>query len=141
KGERGRITIYEEPDPMYNYVWGADFAYGLSDKDFDACIVAKRPNHKDEPYVQVAEAHGHWGDTGFVDTLFALGMYYWGAFGVGERQVGLPALRRLYDEYGYEYLYYNRNLAQRTMRRSDMLGHHKLGNLQSDPIMPSLRKN
>src|SRR5690606_24817199 len=101
----------------------------------------KRPNHKDEPYVQVAEAHGHWGDTGFVDTLFALGMYYWGAFGVGERQVGLPALRRLYDEYGYEYLYYNRNLAQRTMRRSDMLGHHKLGNLQSDPIMPSLRKN
>src|SRR5690606_29349269 len=90
KGERGRITIYEEPDPMYNYVWGADFAYGLSDKDFDACIVAKRPNHKDEPYVQVAEAHGHWGDTGFVDTLFALGMYYWGAFGVGERQVGLP---------------------------------------------------
>lgn len=123
--EGGRITIFEPPDPeqMDNYLIGADFAAGLEGKDFDAAIVGlKTPGGQCR---QVAEAVGHWGDIFFAEVLYALGMLYFEAFIVGERQFGLPCLRRLYDEMDYTYLYHQRRESSIARRHSDLLGHHR----------------
>lgn len=123
--EGGRITIFEPPDPELagNYVMGADFAAGLVGMDYDAaCLGVKTAEGE---LRQVAEAQGHWGDIFFAEVLFMLGVLYFEAFIVGERQFGLPCLRRLYDEMGYAYMYYNREEAQRARRMSDKLGHHR----------------
>lgn len=121
----GRITIFRDPDPNEagNYVMGADFAYGLKDKDYDACtVLLRRP---DGVYEQVAEAVGRWGDVFFAETLYALGCWYYEAFLVGERQVGLPAMRRLFDEMGYTHQFRRRDDAKTGRRASDDLGHHR----------------
>lgn len=134
--DAGRITIYEPPifDEQNNYIIGADFAYGLVDKDFDAAVVGRKT--PDGQVIQVAEAHGHWGDVFFAEVLFMLGVLYFEAFIVGERQVGLPCLRRLYDEMGYGYLYHQRREDTRSRRFSDLLGHHRSA---ADTIIPNLR--
>lgn len=134
--DNGRITIYEPPifEEAANYVIGADFAYGLVGKDFDACVVGRKT--PDGQVVQVAEAHGHWGDVFFAEVLYMLGVLYFEAFIVGERQVGLPCLRRLYDEMGYGYMYYQRREDTRSRRFSDLLGHHKSA---ADTIVPNIR--
>lgn len=123
--EEGRITIYEEPDEdeAGNYLIGSDFAAGLPGKDYDSAIVGRMT--AEGPVVQVAEAHGHWGDVFFAEVLYALGVWFFEAFIVGERQFGLPALRRLYDEMGYTYLYHQRTEGSRARRMSDLLGHHR----------------
>lgn len=123
--EAGRVTVFEEPDPdeASQYVIGADFAAGLVGKDYDSAIVGRLT--ADGQVVQVAEAHGHWGDIFFAEVLYALGVWYFEAFIVGERQFGLPALRRLYDEMGYTYLYHQRGESSRSRRFSDLLGHHR----------------
>lgn len=130
----GRITIYEPPDPEATYVMGADFAYGLIDNDYDACVVLKKT--RDGVIEQVAEAHGHWGDIFFAKVLQELGLWYYGAFLVGERQVGLPCMRRLYDEMGYGFIFKQRREQSRSRRISDALGHHRSA---GDTIIPNLR--
>lgn len=135
--ESGRITIYEQPDEdeAENYVAGADFAYGLKGKDYDAIIVARKT--AEGQVVQVAEAVGHWGDVFFAETCYALCTYYYVAFFCGERQVGLPTMRRLFDEMGYTYQYLNRLAEARSNRRqSDFLGHHRSA---GDTIIANLR--
>lgn len=135
--EGGRITVFEHPDPdeAHNYVIGADFAAGLPGKDYDAAVVGRIM--EDGRVKQVAEAVGHWGDVFFAEILFSLGVYYHEAFIVGERQFGLPALRRLFDEMGYSFLYHGKTESSRARRMSDMLGHHRgVG----DPIIPNHRK-
>lgn len=131
--EAGRITIFEPPDPelIGNYIIGADFAAGLVGKDYDAAVVGVKT--ADGKVRQVAEAHGHWGDIFFAEVLYSLGVLYFEAFIVGERQFGLPCLRRLYDEMGYTYMYYQRREDTRARRFSDLLGHHRG---QGDTIIP-----
>jgi len=134
--ERGRVTIYEMPDEdaFGSYVIGADFAAGLEGRDYDAAIVGRVT--EDGQVRQVAEARGHWGNVFFAETLWLLGVFYGEAFIVGERQFGLPCLRRLYDEMGYAYLYTRRNPEKRGMRISDSLGHHRSS---GDTVIPNYR--
>lgn len=135
--ERGRLTIYEHPieTEQDNYVLGADFAAGLVGMDYDAVIVMRKT--ADGQLVQVAEAAGHWGDIFFAETIYALGVYYYVGFLCGERQFGLPTMRRLFDEMGYSYQYLQRSAASRTEKRvSDTLGHHRSA---GDTIIPNLR--
>lgn len=123
--EGGRITIFEPPNVKErdNYVIGADFAAGLVGKDYDAAVVGLKT--ADGQVRQVAEAVGHWGDIFFAEILYALGIVYFEAFIVGERQFGLPCLRRLYDEMGYGYMYFQRRDQTKARRHSDLLGHHR----------------
>lgn len=132
--EGGYIHLWEMPNASCTYVMGADFAAGLVGRDYDAVVVAKKRG--DGQLEQVAEARGWWGDAEFARVLYLLGMFYFNAFLVGERQFGLPALRRLYDEYGYGYIFRGRTEANRSRRMSDMLGHHRS---QGDTIIPNLR--
>ncbi len=134
--EGGRITIWDQPDPdeAGNYVIGADFAAGLVGKDYDTAMVGLKT--ADGQVRQVAEARGHWGDIFFAEVLFCLGVWYFEAFIVGERQFGLPCLRRLYDEMGYTYLYHQHAEGSRARRMSDLLGHHRAA---GDTIIPNHR--
>ena len=134
--ERGRITIFEDPieDEADNYVLGADFAAGLVGKDYDAAIVARKTS--DGQLLQVAEAVGHWGDIFFAETIYALACWYYEALVCGERQFGLPTLRRLFDEMGYTHMMLQRRTQTRNERISDLLGHHKSA---GDTTIPNLR--
>lgn len=127
---RGRITIYERPTDDY-YVIGADFAYGIESGDADAAVVVRQSTG-----VQVAVASGRWGDITFAHVLYALGWYYGEALLVGERQVGLPTLRRLYDEWSYRRIYWERDDRHRSPRHSDLLGHHAAA---GDMVIPRLK--
>lgn len=130
----GRVTIFEHPpaDRRARYVIGHDSAYGLAEGDFDYAVVLDRATGR-----QVAEAQGRWGDVGWVNVLAGLYWYFLGAFMVGERQVGLPVMRRLYDEMGIGYQYYNRDDASRARRKSDALGHFRRA---GDLTIRNLRK-
>lgn len=128
--EGGRIVIYEPPGDD-NYVIGADFGYGLENRDFDyACIVSQKTRR------QVAEAEGRWGDVHFAYVLFALGWYFNEALIVGEQQVGLPCMRRMYDEWGYRRFYHERDEKHKSPRPSDDLGHFRH---HGDLIIPRLQ--
>lgn len=131
--EGGRITLFEPPDPGQagNYVVGADFAAGLEGMDYDAAVVGLKTAQG--PVRQVAEALGHWGDVAFAEVLYALCTVYFNAFLCGERQFGLPTMRRLYDEMGYSYQYAQRDDQRRSRRPSDLLGHHRFA---GDTIIP-----
>ena len=131
---RGRITVWEFPREDEVYVIGSDYAAGLVGKDYDTAFVGRKT--ADGPLVQVAEAEGWWGDVFFAEILFKLGTWYNEAFIVGERQFGLPALRRLYDEMGYAFIYHQRYEPARNRRHSDYLGHHKSA---GDTVIPNHR--
>jgi len=124
----GRITLYEDPDPEKVYCLGLDFAYGLPDGDFDAGVML------DQYGDQVATVHGHWGPTAFTQVLWPL-IEWFEPFVVGERQVGLPVLRELYDKGAWTYFHRADDSRGRTQR--DMLGHHASG---TDLRIPTLRK-
>ena len=129
----GRVTIFAPPDlRRTRYVMGFDSAYGLRDGDFDYAVVLDRNTGE-----QVAEAQGRWGDVRWCTILAALHFHYGRAFLCGERQVGLVAMRRLYDEMGVTYQYFNRQEASRARRRSDTLGHHRMA---GDLVIRNLRK-
>lgn len=130
----GRITVWEPPSLDSTYVIGADFAAGLVGRDYDWAIVLKK--RADGFCEQVAEAKGWWGDANFAEILYMLGLWYFNAFICGERQFGLPALRRLYDEWKYPYIYRNRLESSRSRRPSDLLGHHRSA---GDTTIPNLR--
>lgn len=132
--EGGTIQVWEEPKIDHTYIMGADFAAGLVGRDYDCCVVLKK--REDGACEQVAEARGWWGDMNFAAVMHMLGIWYFNAFLCGERQFGLPAMRRLYDEWGYCYIYRNRLESTRTRRPSDLLGHHRGA---GDTIIPNLR--
>ncbi len=118
--ETGRVSLYEPVDREGTYVIGADFAYGLPDRDFDAAVVlrkdcAPRPR-------QVATLYGHWGPS-FHRVLYAALRYYNGAFLLGERQVGLYTMQVLWREYGYTRMYYERDETNPGRPKSGRLGH------------------
>jgi Terminase large subunit, T4likevirus-type, N-terminal len=135
---RGRITIFEMPDTTtHRYVIGHDSAYGLEKGDFDYAVVLDRNTGR-----QVAEAAGRWGDQRWAEVLHALHYFYGrpraqGAFMCGERQVGLIVMRRLMDEMGVGYQFYDRDEAKRSRRRSDTLGHFRRA---GDLSIPRLRR-
>ena len=124
---RGRVTVFERPDTArHKYVIGHDSAYGLEEGDFDYAVVLDRNTGR-----QVAEAQGRWGDATWATVLHALYWFYGdaergvGAFLCGERQVGLLTMRRLMDEMGVGYQFFDKDEAKRAPRRSDTLGHHR----------------
>lgn len=132
--EGGYMAVWEPPQVDASYVIGADFAAGLVGRDFDyACVGKKR---EDGVVEQVAEAKGWWGDATFAEILHAFGLWYFNGFICGERQFGLPTLRRLYDEKHYPYIYRGRLESTRSRRPSDLLGHHRSA---GDTIIPNLR--
>lgn len=125
----GRLTIYEMPESDY-YSVGADFCYGLESGDADAAVVLRKSTGR-----QVAAACGQWGDVTFARLLWWLCLFYDNALLVGERQVGLPSLRRIYDEFGYQRLYYEIDPQHAAPRHSDYLGHAKTS---GDMLIPEL---
>lgn len=116
-----------EPPKDRFCVLGLDFAYGLEDGDYDAGVMLTGDGE------QVLTVHGHWG-TEFYGVLRPI-LDWYKPFVVGERQVGLPVLRKMYDE-GYGWLYFDRNMASRGRVRRDCLGHHAA---KGDLIIPGLR--
>lgn len=130
-----RISIYEEPNPSHQYVIGADFALGMVGRDKDAfCVLDNTGGRK----VQVAEVEATLGEVAD-KVLFGLSEYYGGCFILGERQVGLPSLRRLLNEFGYGWLYYERDESKKHRPVTDKLGYFKRGNWTSDPALRALR--
>lgn len=129
----GRIEIYERPSGRVQaFGAGADFAYGLTDGDFDSLVILV----KDELGIrQVAEAHGHWGEV-FDRIVFGLITYFGEALLVGESQVGLASLRRLWNEYEYRRLYYRRNEQKGHRPTTDLLGHPRTAD---DLVMQDFR--
>lgn len=113
----GRVTIYRPPVPGFMYSLGADFAYGIVGRDDDTACVMEINGRE-----QVAEVQGKYGER-MDRILYALARYYNDAFIVGERQVGLFSLRRLWDEYEYRRLYFERNYRDRQKRLTDSFGH------------------
>lgn len=132
--EGGYLRVWETPSIEATYVIGADFAAGLVGRDFDCAIVLKKT--EEGTLEQVAEARGWWGDATFAGILYALGVWYFNAFICGERQFGLPTLRRLYDEMAYPYIFRGRLESTRNRRVSDLLGHHRSA---GDTTIPNLR--
>jgi len=103
---------------------GADFAYGIEGRDFDAACVL---DISARPFVQVCELHGHWGER-FDRVLYAVLRAYGDAFLLGERQVGLPTLRRLYREYEHRVMYYQRDEDKKSSPVTDRLGWPRVAN-------------
>lgn len=130
-----RISIYEEPHPAKLYAIGADFGLGMDHSDKDtACVMHDDGTRR----FQVAEVEGTLGE--YADkVLYGLAMFYGGAFILGERQVGLPSLRRLLRDFGYGWLFYERDESKRNRPVSDKLGYFKKGNWTNDPALRALR--
>lgn len=127
---KGRISIYQRPIKGHLYVAGSDHAYGLDDGDADTCCVIDKTHHEQTGIArQVAEMEGKWGES-FDVPLYQMLTYYNGAFLLGERQVGLFTLRRLWDAWGYKFMYRQKDehLATRTQADNAALGWHRSGN-------------
>jgi hypothetical protein len=128
----GVITIYSMPEVDEQYAMGADFGAGLDNRDWDCCVVIGQKSKR-----QVAQARGRWGDINFAWVLWSLGWFYNEALIVGERQFGLPVMRRLYDEWGYVYQYIGADdESKQTPRKSDLLGHHRY---HGDLVIPRMQ--
>lgn len=115
-----RIEIYEKPEPDWVCVLGADTAFGIEGRDYDAAVVlCKHPG----PLRQVGEIYGHFGDR-FDRLIYAMARYFNDAFVLIERQtLGLAIMQRLLLEYRYQWLYYERRQDQRHRKPTDLLGH------------------
>ncbi len=125
--EKLRINVWERPRPGREYVIGCDFALGIPGRDWDTAPVFDRTYRSEGGKArQVARVRARLGER-FDRVLYALARFYNDAFIVGERQVGLPTLRRLLDDYQYPFLYYDRNDETKGRARRDCLGHHKRG--------------
>lgn len=130
-----RISIYEEPHPNRQYCIGADFALGMQGRDKDAfCVLDNTEAIKR----QVAEVEGTLGEVAD-KVLFGLSEFYGGCFILGERQFGLPSLRRLLKDFGYGWLFYERGEDRKHRPVTDKLGYFKRGNWTSDPALRALR--
>lgn len=131
----GRAIIYEPPMTGRDYVAGADFALGLEGRDFDAVVFLI----DDDPPREVCLLYGHWGER--MDRVMYPFLAWYGAFLLGERQVGLPTLRRLHDEYHWSYMWFERDFASRAKRRRDALGWPKTAHRARDPLLAQLRRD
>lgn len=125
--EGGRITVFEPPPADCYFALGLDFSYGLADGDADAGVILDARGR------QLATLDGHWGE-GFAEILWPVLQWY-RPFVVGEKQVGLPTLRVLFDR-GYRWMYFNRADDARGRPKRDTLGHHAF---HGDLIIPQLR--
>lgn len=136
-GETFNMALWERPVIGRTYVIGCDFAYGIAGRDWDAAWVLDRTSmgEGDGTVKAVCRVMGRLGER-FERILYPLACWYGGAFIVGERQVGLPTLRRLWDVYGYRHLYYDRAEDRRNRKRRDTLGHHRSA---GDPLMSRLK--
>lgn len=130
-----RVSIYEQPRPGRQYCLGADFALGMVGRDKDTCCVL---DNTDARKIQVAEIEGTLGEEAD-KVIYGLSQYYGGCFILGERQFGLPSLRRLLKDYGYGWLYYERGEDRKHRPVTDKLGYFKRGNWTSDPALRALR--
>lgn len=131
-----RVSIYEMPRPGRIYALGSDFALGQLDNDLDTgCVL----DATELPAVQVAEFAGTLGEISD-KMLYGMGMFYGGAFIVGERQFGLPSLRRLLRDFKYGWLYYERDETKKSRPLMDKLGYHKKGNWTTDPMLREYRR-
>jgi hypothetical protein len=123
---KGRFEVWEPPVANALYVIGGDCAYGIEGRDYDAAFILRKGDGKSR---QVAELHGHWGET-FDRVLYAAAKFYAGedegAFIVLERQVGLPILRRLWNDFGHTHLYFERDQVKAGKPRMDALGHPRV---------------
>lgn len=131
--DHGRLEVWEDPKPTLTYVIGGDCAYGIEGRDFDAAVVMVKGDGKIR---QVAELHGHWGER-FDRLLYALATFYNGAFILLERQVGLPIMRRLWTDFGYTYIYFERDESKANRPHMDKLGHPRT---YDDFTLRNLRK-
>lgn len=124
------MEFWDDPIPGHQYVIGADFAYGIQGRDYDAAVVLDATEFMRTGVApQVCEMHGHWGEA-FHTLLYACIRYWNGAFLLGERQVGLMCLRTLYDRYQWRWMYYEKKLenAAAVEDSAMRLGYHKSGN-------------
>lgn len=135
----GRVEFWDKPKHGHLYVIGADFAYGIAGRDYDAAVILDKTEHARTGIApQVGELHGHWGES-FHAILYATIRHWNGAFLLGERQVGLFTLRTLFDRYQVRWLYYEKDLeAAASVEGSAMkLGYNATGN---DLAMAKLRE-
>lgn len=126
--EGGRVELWEAPIAGGTYVIGGDGAKGMEQGDFDSFPIYILPGERDKigpKKRQVGLMHGHWGER-MDRLLYAAAMYYNGAFICLERQEGLATMRRLWDDYGYKYIYYQRDPAQPNRKVRDALGHARI---------------
>jgi hypothetical protein len=114
-----------EPHPDHEYAIGFDAAFGIPGRDCDAAVVFDKMSH---PTRQVAEVQGWIGER-WDRVMYALCCYYNEAFIVGERQGGgISTLNRLWREYRYRWIYYNRK-QQAVIGKPGaqiQLGHHRV---------------
>lgn len=120
----GKVIIYERPRSGIDYGMGGDWAYGIKGRDRDAfCVFGKFPDRSERGYQirQVCQAWGWWGER-VHRVVYAMLRCYNGALLCGERQVGLPTMRKLVDEYQYKRVYFDRKLARAGKPKTDVLG-------------------
>lgn len=132
----GFALVYGEPQSHGMYSIGADFAYGLPGRDFDAMVVLdKSREHETGKVEEAGLLLGHWGER--ADRVLYAAHRLWGeALIVGERQVGLMTLRKLWDEYACRRIYRPRDEAKSGRDPKDTLGYHAAAN---DTAMARLR--
>lgn len=133
-----RVQVWEKPQPGRCYVIGADFAYGIGRDRDTACVLDKTCEQEGQPARQVAEIDGDLGER-FEGVLYALHRIYNDAFILGERQVGLFILRRLWDHYGVRNLYRQQSITKTAVVEDENpeLGWHRGGN---DVTLQEFRK-
>jgi hypothetical protein len=137
----GRIQMWEMPEAHREYVLGTDCAYGIPGRDYDAGIVLDHTSFVESGVCrQVGEIHGHWGPV-FDRVLYATLRFFNDAFFVCERQVGLFHLSRLWNEYHYRWIYYQRDPRKPARPTLQVLGENKLGHhaAAGDDILRNLR--
>lgn len=121
-GDGNRIEVYEEPLDWRTYVLGFDSAYGIPGRDWDAAIILDQTAQAETGRArQVGELHGHWGPE-FDIVLYAALLFWNEAFCIGERQVGLFHLDRLWNKYGYRWMYYQRDPTKPGRPKTQKLG-------------------
>lgn len=115
---QGSFSVWAPPEKRGTYALGADFGYGLQDRDFDCAVVLRIDV---DPWVQVAELHGAYGEL-FHRPLLAVARWYRNAWVCGESQLGLLQLRHMLTA-GYGRIYYNRDEFRKGRPRRDVLGY------------------
>lgn len=102
--------IWEQPQPLAQYVIGVDVAKGLTKGDYSCADVYKmKPVGLDIQLEQVAQYHGHINARFYGDSIYKLGQYYNEAWTIIERNgPGDSTIQRL-KETGYGRIYQDVN--------------------------------
>ncbi len=133
--ESGRFEVWgRKPDHPCGF--GADFAYGIAGRDYDAVVILDPEPTPEGRYRQVGELHGHWGPR-MPKVMYPALRFFNDGFLVGERQVGHFCLDSLWNEYGYRNIYRERNKDQPSHPMALNLGHPRT---QDDVMMRRLRQ-